>query len=67
MRRPPNSQGGAREVAFQTGTVAGLIKLTPSFQSEIGGFDVTPDPVPELQVFSFAIPRPNCWTFKSPA
>ena len=42
-------QGGAREVAFQTGTVAGLIKLTPSFQSEIGGFDVTPDPVPELQ------------------
>ena len=42
-------QGGAREVAFQTGTVAGLIKLTPSFQSEIGGFDVTPDPVPELR------------------
>ena len=42
-------QGGAREVAFQTGTVAGLIKLTPSFQSEIGGVDVTPDPVPELR------------------
>ena len=34
---------------FQTGTVAGLIKLTPSFQSEIGGFDVTPDPAPELR------------------
>ena len=42
-------QGGAREVPFQTGTVAGLIKLTPSFQSEIGGFDVTPDPAPELR------------------
>ena len=42
-------QGGAREVPFQTGTVAGLIKLTPSFQSEIGGFDVTPDPGPELR------------------
>ena len=39
-------QGGAREVPFQTGTVAGLIKLTPAFQSEIGGFDVTPDPAP---------------------
>jgi hypothetical protein len=36
-------------VAFQTGTVAGLIRLTPSFQSEIGGFDVTPDPAPELR------------------
>ena len=47
-------QGGAREVPFQTGTVAGLIKLTPSFQSEIGGFDVTPDPVPEL---SFSVSR----------
>ncbi len=34
---------------LQTGTVAGLIKLTPSFQSEIGGFDVTPDPAPELR------------------
>ena len=42
-------QGGAREVPFQTGTVAGLIKLTPSFQSEIGGFDVTPDLAPELR------------------
>ena len=42
-------QGGSGEVAFQTGTVAGLIRLTPSFQSEIGGFDVTPDPAPELR------------------
>ena len=47
-------QGGAGEVPFQTGTVAGLIKLTPAFQSEIGGFDVTPDPAPEL---SFSVSR----------
>ena len=51
-------QGGAREVPFQTGTVAGLIKLTPSFQSEIGGFDVTPDPAPELR-FSLSRSAPR--------
>ena len=39
---------GTPEVLFQSGTVAGTITLTPSFRSEIGGFDVTPDPVPEL-------------------
>ena len=39
---------GTQEVLFQTGTVAGTITLSPSFQSEIGGFDVTPDPAPEL-------------------
>ena len=34
--------------------MAGLIKLTPAFQSEIGWFDVTPDPAPEL---SFSVSR----------
>lgn len=39
---------GTQDVLFQTGTVAGTITLTPSFQSEVGGFDITPDPAPEL-------------------
>ena len=45
---------GTQEVLFQTGTVAGTITLSPTFQSEIGGFDVTPDPAPEL---AFTISR----------
>ena len=43
---------------FQTGTVAGTITLTPSFQSEVGGFDITPDPAPEL-AFSVARNAPE--------
>lgn len=39
---------GTQDILLQTGTVAGTITLSPSFQSKIGGFDVTPDPAPEL-------------------
>ena len=39
---------GTQEVLFQSGTVAGTITLSPTFRSEVGGFDVTPDPAPEL-------------------
>ena len=39
---------GTQDVLLQSGTVAGAITLTASFQSELGGFDVTPEPAPEL-------------------
>jgi Abnormal spindle-like microcephaly-assoc'd, ASPM-SPD-2-Hydin len=43
-----NFTGQGSQIALQTGTVAENIVLTPSFQTQVGGIDLTPSPVTTL-------------------
>ncbi len=40
---------GSVETRFQTGTIAGVIILTPTFSVDSANVDVTPDPKPQLR------------------